>query len=99
MSPTKQPATKWNDGDRAKFIELYNSNKINIENSDPAYIRSIRDKYWPGRSDRTFLSNWKTTVANILTQESWKGKRAKAAAAANCELIMFVNIAIHSLIY
>lgn len=82
-TPIKQRATKWNDGDRAKFFNLYKTNKIDIKQTDPKYIYSIRDKYWPGRANKTFSSNWKTSVANIHLEGNLNG--ARAAAAKNSE--------------
>lgn len=37
-----------------------------------------RDKYWPGRKDKTFRSNWKNTVAQIIIGEAAKGARAQS---------------------
>eukprot|EP00956_Cyclotella_meneghiniana_P036845 scaffold131244_cov66-Cyclotella_meneghiniana.AAC.1 len=54
---------KWGKTLKADFRNHIEARRINPESTDKAYILGIRDKYYKDRPDKTFLANWKASVA------------------------------------
>lgn len=80
--PTQRKrAPRWDDADTQKFKTLVHSKKISWKRNDTAYLRRVRDRYWPGRKTPTFRENWKVATASFRTEELAKGARARAADA------------------
>ena len=84
MATGGKRSTKWGDADKVKFKHLVDTNKINWKRSESAYLRQVRDKYWPGRKTPTFRANWKATTAQFRTEELLNGARSKLEEGKIC---------------
>lgn len=56
-------APKWSEAHRAQFRQLIKNKKINPQNSTPAYVDKIRERYFPDRPVPTFRNNYKSSVS------------------------------------
>ena len=54
---------KWGTALKLEFRRLIENRNINPKRTDKAYILSIRDKYFKGRPDATFVKNFNAAVA------------------------------------
>jgi len=54
---------KWGKPLKTEFRRLIENRKINPKRTDKAYILSIRDKYFKGCPDATFVKNFNSSVA------------------------------------
>ena len=66
-SPTKKTmstrCSKWDTKLKAEFCKHIEARRINPNKTDKAYILSIRDRYYKGRPDATFIKNYNASVA------------------------------------
>ena len=58
---------RWSAALKRDFSNKIKSRHINPKRTNKKYILSIRDNYYKGRSDTTFISNFNTSVAE------WRG--------------------------
>ena len=69
VSPLSQKKTmstrcpKWDTKLKAEFCKHIEARRINPNKTDKAYILSIRDRYYKGRPDATFIKNYNASVA------------------------------------
>ncbi len=54
---------KWDTKLKAEFRKHIEARRINPNKTDKAYILSIRDRYYKGRPDATFIKNYNASVA------------------------------------
>ena len=55
--------TKWGTVLKADFRHKIETRQINPSRTDKAYILQIRDKYYKDRPDKTFIKNYKASIA------------------------------------
>jgi hypothetical protein len=54
---------KWGTALKEDFRRHIEARRINPNKTDKAYILGICDRYYPGRPDKTFKKNYRTSVA------------------------------------
>jgi hypothetical protein len=72
----KETSACWNLDDKDSFQKNAKAGIIGIDNTTPAYIESIRVKYWGGKKVETFCTNFWTTAADLQVERETKGQRA-----------------------
>ena len=89
--PSRTP--KWGNALKAEFRQHIEQRRINPNKTDRDYILKIRDKYYPGRSDKTFIANYNSSVAEwrngFYVNEYNKNK--KKCESYFSSFILFVN--------
>ena len=77
-SPARSAETsaRWNDADRKFFREKVDAGIIDIDDTTPRYIDSIRQKFWGGKKPITFRDNYRTFAATLRTEREASGARA-----------------------
>ena len=70
----KKRQENWNHSDNNKFQHLIDKGIISLDNNARNYITSIRDKYWPQRSLRSFSNQWKKRIAGHEIEKAKGGK-------------------------
>ena len=74
-------AQKWDTALKADFRKKIENGKINPNRSDKEYIEEIRQRYYPDRTPKTFLGNWKTSIgeyrAGLVIAKANKAARHK----------------------
>ena len=79
---TKGPrAQKWDTALKADFKKKIENGKINPNRSDKEYIEEIRQCFYPNRTPKMFVGNWKTSIgeyrAGLVIVKANKAARHK----------------------
>ena len=61
---SKETSARWNKADRF-FQEKVDAGIIDIDNTTPSYIDSIRLKFWGGKKPLTFHENYRKIAASF----------------------------------
>ena len=89
--PSRTP--KWGNALKAEFRQHIEQRRINPNRTDRDYILKIRDKFYPGRADKTFIANYNSSVAEwrngFYVNEYNKNK--KKCESYFSSFILFVN--------
>jgi hypothetical protein len=62
---SKETSARWNKSNRDTFKEKADAGIIDIDNNTPAYIESIRAKFWGSKQRDTFRNNFRTRAAEL----------------------------------
>ena len=79
---------RWSAALKADFRNKIESRHINPKRTDRDYILKIRDKYYQGRPDNTFIANFNTSVAewraDFYVNEYNKTKKCEFSVSGSC---------------
>ena len=75
---------KWGTLLKAYFRKRIETRQINPNKTDKAYILSIRDKYYKDRPDKTFIKNYKASVAEWRIGHYVNSYNKRNACEFNC---------------
>ncbi len=64
----KETTAHWSVNDKQLFKEKADAGLIDINNTTPAYIESIRLKWWGGRKPETFRTNYQARAADLQVE-------------------------------
>ena len=73
---SKETSARWNHTDRDTFKLKADAGLIDINNTTPAYIETIRVKYWGSKRPDTFKNNFRTRAAELRTEREVAHQRA-----------------------
>ena len=73
---SKETSARWNSTDRDTFKLKADAGLIDIDNNTPAYIETIRVKYWGSKRPDTFKNNFRTRAAELRTEREVAHQRA-----------------------
>lgn len=73
---SKETSARWNHTDRDTFKLKADAGLIDINNTTPAYIETIRVKYWGSKRPDTFKNNFRTRAAELRLEREAAGQRA-----------------------
>ena len=76
---------KWGTALKLEFRRLIENRKINPKRTDKAYILSIRDNYFKGRPDATFVKNFNAAVAEWRVGHYVNELKGKGEISFNCD--------------
>jgi hypothetical protein len=71
----KETSARWNEADRFFFRERVDAGIIDIDNTTPSYIDSIRLKFWGKKKPVTFHDNYRKFAASLQTEREASGAR------------------------
>ena len=72
---SKETSARWNEADRFFFREKVDAGIIDIDNTTPSYIDSIRLKFWGEKKPVTFHDNYRKFAASLQTEREASGAR------------------------
>ena len=72
----KETSARWNEADKDSFRQRAAEGKIDITNVTPAYIETIRVKYWSGCSKIAFRTNYRSIASALRTENDVAGQRS-----------------------
>ena len=70
---------QWGQAGREKIFNLARSGLIDIEDTSPANIDSIREVYFKHRDIKNFRRNFRETVASYDLETEYSGARRREA--------------------
>jgi hypothetical protein len=72
---SKETSASWNKADRNFSREKVDAGIIDINNTTPSYIESIRLKFWGGKKPVTFRDNYRKFASSLTTEQEASGAR------------------------
>ena len=76
ITPLRPPITTyWTTADRAFFIDREKVGLINIDDTTPAAVDVIQNKYWMHKSIRSFCNNYRKIASDLQVERNVHGGR------------------------